>query len=298
MQPKTKDTNTHLALPHRRKHRVRKGLAEVLGVLGLRPGEEAEVQNHKPSRPPPSRSISTQSSSALRSTGSVASKPFITVSPAVDEYSDTQSTLSTEPDMAILDNFRKPSFKGIHSHRTSSVPPQKQDAAALSVSKRLPVASSKVEADRMSVNSSPTTLVSDTSTIEDEDAKRAQKSKSRSRNITPSTASQQDQILIVQDVFSSLETKLREELKSSKDEWLADGMSIETFLGYIGGERLRRMPPRGSRWDKILKWAEYFASSLSFFEESVEGYMASSKETVELVFGCLRVLLQVRAPLL
>ncbi|KAK8192024.1 uncharacterized protein BKA78DRAFT_250650 [Phyllosticta capitalensis] len=100
---------------------------------------------------------------------------------------------------------------------------------------------------------------------------------------------------MIGDVHDSLQTlrqRLQDELKSSKEDWLAAGITIEAFLSFISHERLRRMPPKGSRWDKILKWAEYFATSLSLFEEAVETFVDSSKEAAELIFGCLQVLLQ------
>lgn len=310
MYPNTKDTkdaHTFFPLPHRRKHRVRKGLAEALGVLGLRPGEESQVEKDELSLPP---LAPTRSPSVPRTAGRAIRKPFITVaSPANESHSDThsQKSIDTESDMAILDSFRKSRHRGSHSNRGVSPAPtiEKQDTALLSVPVQVkaqaqPVASRRatspapkiIEADRMSVNSSRTTLA-DTLITEEDEIKRQQRSVPQTRNITPVKVSQGEQITFVKVAFPGFQRKLREELKSSGDEWHADGVSIENFLSYIGGERLRRMPRKGSRWDKILKWAEFFATSLSFFEELVEGFLSFSKEAVELIFGCLRVLLQV-----
>ncbi|KAF2091004.1 hypothetical protein K490DRAFT_34171 [Saccharata proteae CBS 121410] len=151
-------------------------------------------------------------------------------------------------------------------------------------------AAGKVEADRVSVNSIPTDI-SETTIAQDESIPALNQAKNQIRNKSPESRPQ-EQISSVEDAVGTFGVKLREELKSSNDEWLSAGCSIESFLDYIGSERLRRMPAKGSRWDKILKWAEYFATSLSLFEEAVDSFLASSKESVEIVFGCLRLLLQ------
>lgn len=152
----------------------------------------------------------------------------------------------------------------------------------------------------MSVNSIPATIVSETTTIANDDSvgmlKKAKNAVRRA--VSPSPAprqrvSESQFINNVHEAVQSLRARLQAELKGTKEEMLAAGITIESFLGFIGSERLRWMPAKGSRWDKILKWAEYFATSLSLFEEAVETFVASSQEAVELIFACLQILLQV-----
>lgn len=153
----------------------------------------------------------------------------------------------------------------------------------------------------MSVNSVPGTVVSETTTIANQDDSQGLLKKAKNtvrRAVSPSPVprqrvSESQFISNVHDAVQTLRARLQVELKGSKEEPLAAGVTIESFLGYIGAERLRRMPPKGSRWDKILKWAEYCATSLSLFEEAVETFVASSQEAVELIFACLQILLQV-----
>lgn len=153
----------------------------------------------------------------------------------------------------------------------------------------------KPEADRMSVNSIPATIVSDTTIAQEDNLGLLKKAKNVINRAKSPSPPRREMIGDVHDSLQTLRQRLQDELKSSKEDWLAAGITIEAFLSFISHERLRRMPPKGSRWDKILKWAEYFATSLSLFEEAVETFVDSSKEAAELIFGCLQVLLQVSA---
>ncbi|PSR87263.1 hypothetical protein BD289DRAFT_241997 [Coniella lustricola] len=96
---------------------------------------------------------------------------------------------------------------------------------------------------------------------------------------------------IVTDAVTTFRAKLQAELKGSKEEQLAAGVSSENLFGFIAGERLKRMPARGSRWDKILKQAEDFAKKLSLFEVSDDSFIPSSKEAVTLILASVQLLL-------
>lgn len=69
--------------------------------------------------------------------------------------------------------------------------------------------------------------------------------------------------------------------------------SEESFLNFVANERLHRMPHRGSRWDKILRWAEYFATQVSALHEAVSSFVPNSTETAQVVWAGCRILLQV-----
>lgn len=98
---------------------------------------------------------------------------------------------------------------------------------------------------------------------------------------------------IVTDAVTMYRAKLLTALKGTKEEKLAAGVSSESLFAFIADERLRRMPHRGSRWDKILKWAEDFAKKLSLFEVTDNNFIPSSKEAVELILASLQLLLMV-----
>lgn len=69
--------------------------------------------------------------------------------------------------------------------------------------------------------------------------------------------------------------------------------SLDSFLDFVASDRLRRVPHRGSRWDKILRWAEYFAIQISTLYESVEPFTPNSTETARLIWQSCQTLLQV-----
>lgn len=97
------------------------------------------------------------------------------------------------------------------------------------------------------------------------------------------------QITILQDATNRYEKKvvgLRTSFHGSKTR-----LSIDDFLDYVAAERLRRIPHQGGRWDRVLKWAEYFADQVSNFEYVVHGFLANSLDTSEIVYLCLRAML-------
>ena len=101
------------------------------------------------------------------------------------------------------------------------------------------------------------------------------------------------QVTVVREVTSRVHIKLQGQFSSSVDGPLSSSISIENFLDYVAAERLRRMPHRGSKWDKVLKWAEYFASQVSIYQDCVSAFLPHSKEAAQLVWGCCRALLEV-----
>ena len=77
------------------------------------------------------------------------------------------------------------------------------------------------------------------------------------------------------------------------DEHYIRSITISGFLKYIERERLTSMPHRGSRWDKVLKWAEFFALQVSGYSTVVEPFVTDSKDASRLILTACRVLLEV-----
>ena len=71
------------------------------------------------------------------------------------------------------------------------------------------------------------------------------------------------------------------------------GKSLESLLDFIATDRLRRVPHRGSRWDKILRMAEHFAIRISLYQEAVGGMFSKSSEAARMIWGSCWALLQV-----
>ncbi len=77
------------------------------------------------------------------------------------------------------------------------------------------------------------------------------------------------------------------------DESFIHNMGIERFLDHVERQRLTYMPHRGSRWDKVLKWTEYFALQISGYAKAVESFVPDSDIAAKLIWIACRALLEV-----
>ena len=77
------------------------------------------------------------------------------------------------------------------------------------------------------------------------------------------------------------------------DEHYIHTMSIDGFLEYIERQRLTYMPHRGSRWDKVLKWAEFFGLQISAYHKAVEAFVPDSETAAKIIWAAGHVLLEV-----
>lgn len=87
--------------------------------------------------------------------------------------------------------------------------------------------------------------------------------------------------------------KYRTSFRRINQDALDASTSIKSFFDFVANYRLRRMPHKGSRWDKILRWAEYFAAQVSLYHESVGPFITNSEETAQLLWASCRILLEV-----
>ena len=77
------------------------------------------------------------------------------------------------------------------------------------------------------------------------------------------------------------------------DEALISDSTIEGFLEYIDRQRLTFMPTRGSSWDRVLKWAEFFALQISGYANVVDSFVPDSKLAAQLIWTASRTLIHV-----
>ena len=77
------------------------------------------------------------------------------------------------------------------------------------------------------------------------------------------------------------------------DEHYIQIMTIDGFLEYIERQRLTHMPHRGSRWDKVLKWAEFFGLQVSGYASAIESFVPESHTAAKLIWIACRTLLEV-----
>jgi hypothetical protein len=97
------------------------------------------------------------------------------------------------------------------------------------------------------------------------------------------------QVNIIQHTVISTKAKLL----SYVDSQYIDCMTAESILGYIRHERLTNMPQPGSRWDKVLKWAQFFSSQISRYEEAISSFVPDSKGAAQLIWVSCQTLLEV-----
>ncbi|KAL9615079.1 MAG: hypothetical protein Q9167_000502 [Letrouitia subvulpina] len=111
---------------------------------------------------------------------------------------------------------------------------------------------------------------------------------------TSTSYSQDQQVTVLQETVVVIRKKFITDFDEI-DETLISKMTIETFLNYIERQRLTHMPHRGSHWDKVLKWAEFFALQVSGYAAAVEAFVPDSRNAASLIWTASRALLQVGA---
>jgi hypothetical protein len=100
-------------------------------------------------------------------------------------------------------------------------------------------------------------------------------------------------------------TVLRQTVMRTRDKFLHDSvlmneqcldeLTIESFMEFIECERLNNMPKQGSKWDKVLKWAEFFAIQISEYEKAIRSFVPDSQGAAKLIWAACRILIEVGA---
>lgn len=70
-------------------------------------------------------------------------------------------------------------------------------------------------------------------------------------------------------------------------------VSFINLIEAIRNERLATLPHKGSRWDRVLIRAQYFAEQLHHFDVAIQGFALDSSAAAELGYGHARLLLEV-----
>ncbi|KAL8834428.1 MAG: hypothetical protein Q9170_003750 [Blastenia crenularia] len=113
---------------------------------------------------------------------------------------------------------------------------------------------------------------------------------SESRSTSVSYTSEQ-QITVLKEAVHVTRTRFVADLDDVDDHYIQH-TTIEDFLEFIERERLTHMPHRGSHWDKVLKWAEFFSLQVSVYSNTVESFISESKLAARLIWAACRALLQ------
>jgi hypothetical protein len=98
-------------------------------------------------------------------------------------------------------------------------------------------------------------------------------------------------------------TVLRQTVMRTRDKFLHDSvlmneqclddLTIQSFKEFIECERLNNMPKQGSKWDKVLKWAEFFATQISEYEKAIRSFVPDSQGAAKLIWAACRILIEV-----
>lgn len=104
--------------------------------------------------------------------------------------------------------------------------------------------------------------------------------------------SSEQQVTILEETIKTTRSKLTYHLKHFDDVYVS-AMTLDGFLDYIERQRLSTMPRRGSRWDKVLKWAEFFGLQISGYAIALDSFVPQSKIAAQLIWASCRTLIEV-----
>lgn len=97
----------------------------------------------------------------------------------------------------------------------------------------------------------------------------------------------------VQDSAFTLRKKSMAELGAGVYHSISE-VSYVNFLEWIRAERLTTLPHKGSRWDKVLIRALFFAEQLHKFDQAIQAYAVDSSVAAAIGYGHAQLLLSVR----
>jgi hypothetical protein len=116
------------------------------------------------------------------------------------------------------------------------------------------------------------------------------------RSITTSshahTFTNDQHVTVLRQTVITTRSRLISEL-SHVDAHYIDSMTVESFLKYTEHQRLTHMPRRGSRWDRVLTKAEFFALQISRYQKAVHSFVPDSRNAAKMIWAAARVLIEV-----
>ena len=97
---------------------------------------------------------------------------------------------------------------------------------------------------------------------------------------------------LVQESAGALKKRSTGELGAGVYQSISNESYVK-FLEWIRSERLTTLPHKGSRWDKVLIRAVYFAEQLHKFDVAIQGFALDSNAAAAIGFGHAKLLLEV-----
>ncbi|KAI0836622.1 hypothetical protein F5Y06DRAFT_99978 [Hypoxylon sp. FL0890] len=97
----------------------------------------------------------------------------------------------------------------------------------------------------------------------------------RTTSHSESRSSSRIQVTRTIETTKRVRSRLVRELDDVDDAYLKR-IDLQCYLGYIADERIIHMPKRGSRWDLVLKEAEFFGLQIDEFTAAVKDFVVDS----------------------
>lgn len=96
----------------------------------------------------------------------------------------------------------------------------------------------------------------------------------------------------ISNVVYSLKRKSGDELGATASSKLLNA-NHATLLDWIRHQRMSKIPPEGSSYDKVLAWAQLFVERLHSFDVAIEHFAGDSYLAAQLAYGYCAILLEV-----
>lgn len=97
----------------------------------------------------------------------------------------------------------------------------------------------------------------------------------------------------ISNVVYSLKRSSGDELGNTTASKLLNA-NHATVLDWIRHQRMSKIPPEGSSYDKVLAWAQLFIERLHSFDLAIENFAGDSYLAAQLAYGYCMILLEVR----
>lgn len=99
-------------------------------------------------------------------------------------------------------------------------------------------------------------------------------------------------VSVVRETIEKVSATCKRDLDSHSTKVVLHTNDVGAVLDWIAGERLRCMPQSGSRYDKVLRWAEIFVVHVAAFTQTSADSLASIHEATHQIWGSTLLLLQ------
>ncbi|KAL5348657.1 hypothetical protein ACLOAV_006074 [Pseudogymnoascus australis] len=97
---------------------------------------------------------------------------------------------------------------------------------------------------------------------------------------------------VIRDATKKAVAAYRTELGPSSEQFFNSCPSVEAFFDAVAGIRLLQMPHDNSRWDKVLKWAEFFAAQVQGYSDEVSKFADYANQAASLIWASSLSLIQ------